>query len=344
MDINASEQNIYEDKNKDATESPVGEINSGLTKIEENIKYLLDTVKTSAIESTLGEINSRLTKIGENLKYLTDTIKTSATESTLGEINSRLPKIEENLKYLIDTLKTSTSKQRNDNQLKPSTSKHHNDGKIKEFKPYWNSLQDEVIFNETLDRVNRCLEVAGKYGGRVFGGFVRNILIPKTFNQYIYGYKDVDIWFQTNDAAEAFVVEMGVKLIKLDENPNHKSDISYPFTRQQYILKGTRDFICMDDNVVDGIIIDVIVSENLPVNDFNVNQLTYSPVEGYKSFGKETTEKLMSAIIHKVADMLPTYDIGDKKSQQFQYQRKRIERMMSCGWMITHKDGRYEFN
>ena len=252
-------------------------------------------------------------------------------------------KFNDNLDYIVSQFKVMFS-QNNNNQA-PQQVPVDNSNRVtqqssidKNFHPYWNTHQDKAIFNETLDRVHSCLEVAAKYGGRVFGGFVRNILIPTVFEQLIYGYKDVDIWFQSEEAAELFVAKMGTLLTRRESNNRFPRTV-YPFSRKQFLLNGKKDTFGEYGSACDGIIIDVIVSENLPVDDFNVNQLTYSPVEGYKSFGKDPVEKLMACIVSKKATMLPGYNIGDRQSTRYAIQRRRIDKMLSCGWTIIRQDG-----
>ena len=46
---------------------------------------------------------------------------------------------------------------------------------------YWNSKIEDVFFHPTLLKINKCIHIASKNGGRVFGGFIRNVLIPQTF-------------------------------------------------------------------------------------------------------------------------------------------------------------------
>ncbi|CAH6419856.1 Hypothetical protein HVR_LOCUS937 [uncultured virus] len=205
---------------------------------------------------------------------------------------------------------------------------------------YWNSRQDRELFKETLDRVYDCLRTADKYGGRVFGGFVRNILIPTIFEQTINGYKDVDIWFQSQENADLFVVAMGDKLAKgTDSTEKISEEVVYPFARQQYFLKGKYIVGNNEPEKEDDIIIDVIVSMELPVNDFDVNQLTYSSTERYKSFGSRSVEKLMSCIVNKKATMLPGYSLGKKHSMHYNIQSKRIYKLIQCGWTILNQTG-----
>jgi hypothetical protein len=89
----------------------------------------------------------------------------------------------------------------------------------------------------------------------------------------------------------------------------------------------------------DSIIVDVIISENIPVNDFNVNQLTYSPKEGLKSFGEETELELTNAILTKQARMLKEYPLLTMHRDSATIQWNRIEKLIRTGWEITGQAG-----
>lgn len=202
---------------------------------------------------------------------------------------------------------------------------------------YFNSKQSVSIYEDVISRVTDCLKIAEKYGGKVFGGYVRNVVVPRLCgDDKVIGYKDVDIWFETEDGAQSFVTDMGDRMKKLCENGKTISNVEvYPFSRVQYLLIGQSldSTIGKIDGASDGIILDIIVSKTLPVNDLNVNQLTYSPSKGLKSYGKETTFELISAIFRKEAYMLKDYPMRNGM-QNLQY--KRLDRLFSGGWKITN--------
>ena len=180
---------------------------------------------------------------------------------------------------------------------------------------YWNITQEEYLFNTTLHNVMLLIEIASKYNGRVFGGFVRNVLVPQTFNQKIDGYKDVDLWFQSEVDASNFVNDMGELLKVINKNTQHYKDaIVYQFKRKLYRLQNAT--------------IDIIISETLPVNDLNVNQLTYSFLEGYQSFGSDSIQTLITLILNKKAKILPGFTYVGKD------QEKRLDMLKRSGWVL----------
>ena len=211
-----------------------------------------------------------------------------------------------------------------------------------DFGLYFNSRQPVALYEDVICRVNDCLKVAEKYRGEVFGGYVRNVVVPRLFgDNKVIGYKDVDVWFKTEGEANSFVTDMGHRMVKLREGGKVISrEEVYPFSRTQYLLLGPSLKSSVSDNgVSDGIIFDVIVSETIPVNDLNVNQLTYSPHNGLKSHGKETTFELTSAIVRKQASMLEEYPIATMPREAARFQHKRLIKLIDGGWEIKDQKG-----
>lgn len=195
-------------------------------------------------------------------------------------------------------------------------------------KHYWNTNQAKSLYDKSILLINECIQVASKYGGCVFGGYVRNHLIPSFYNLPLPGFKDVDLWFTSSSEALKFTLEMGNRLVywsNLDEKTPNKKQVRYPFSRTQFML--------MDEGN-DIVMIDVIVSDELPVNDLNVNQLTFS--NGYKSYGKEDTMTLMACIREKTATRLPGYSKleYEKENKDWSIQPARLQKLLDLGWHI----------
>lgn len=190
---------------------------------------------------------------------------------------------------------------------------------------YWNSYQDPEVFNNTVLKIKDCGEIAAKYNGKIFGGFVRNVLIPQHYQQDTSGYKDVDFLFQSEDEAKRFVEEANLEFI-LDSDEYVCGTIVYPFTRKQYLLKEVDE----DRNIL----IDVIISGVISVDDFNVNRLTYSFVDGFSD------ESLMKFILNKCMIILPNYIEklklchDDPNDVQWFVQEKRLSKLFLSGWKI----------
>jgi hypothetical protein len=166
------------------------------------------------------------------------------------------------------------------------------------------SNMSRIMLETVLNSIIECLKIAGKHGGRTFGGFVRDVIVPRLFKPNCYfKFKDVDIWFQTQKSADAFVKDMGSSFIEESIFASDPANLDYEFTRKQYHLYQHDTCIAW---------FDIIVSKTIPVNDFNVNKLTYlykedssTPIP--ESFGDESTTTLINAIHNKHVIILPEY-------------------------------------
>lgn len=163
------------------------------------------------------------------------------------------------------------------------------------------STMSGFVLETVLDNINSVLKKASLYNGRVYGGFVRNVIVPrKSDNKCHVKFKDVDIWFQKDEDASNFVYDLNERLevSRIDNANKHEK---YPFTRRQYDLYQFKTLIAF---------IDVIVSEKMPVDDFNVNCLTAKYVNDnivFESWSQESPETLIDMILRKKAIMFPQY-------------------------------------
>lgn len=129
----------------------------------------------------------------------------------------------------------------------------------------------QVLFN--------FLYVISQHKGYVFGGFVRDFLVPVTiFGQSIdqRNFKDIDIWFAKQEDADAFIS-------RLYQDPlvDMKPDPYDPHTAAEYgcghSYKRNKYHFYYDD--VPMFLVDVVVADKLPVNDFAVNLLMFQARE-----------------------------------------------------------------
>ena len=180
---------------------------------------------------------------------------------------------------------------------------------------YWNSNQSIVEFEKDLCIVFDAMPHAAKYKGVIFGGFVRNVMVPRATGQPSSGYKDVNFWFETKSSAESFIKEMRGKLtFNYSSSKIIAGNPVHPFER-------LRLYLCH-------IPIDIVISTEIPVNDFDVNMLTYNSREGFKSFGSVSTNSLIESIKNKVATILPGYEMPDISNE-------RIDTMKEIGWTFN---------
>ena len=154
-----------------------------------------------------------------------------------------------------------------------------------------------------------------KYKGVIFGGFVRNVMVPRATGQPSSGYKDVNFWFETKSSAEFFIKEMRGKLtFNYSYDKIIAGEPVHPFER-------LRLYLCH-------IPIDIVISTEIPVNDFDINMLTYNSREGFKSFGSVSTNSLIESIKNKVATVLPGYEMPNISNE-------RIDTMKEIGWTFN---------
>lgn len=190
------------------------------------------------------------------------------------------------------------------------------------------------VLESVLECIKECLIVAGKHWGDVFGGFVRDVIVPRLYNPIAaVKFKDVDIWFCSQEQADDFVKEMGSKLQIAPDYEIKSDNAIYKFARKQYHLYSHGTCVAW---------IDVVVSKNLPVNDFDVNGLTYLYVETGRYVSPFTSDGLLTAIHEKRTVMHPEYAeilAGGKNGVEDSAAKIHLERLqriyLSKGWTVT---------
>lgn len=150
-----------------------------------------------------------------------------------------------------------------------------------------------------LDSIKSCLAIATKYDGYVYGGFVRDVIVPKMVDPNCdVKFKDVDIWFDQRSNVGKFITKMGDKL----KMKHHVPPETYPgaFNRTQY-------YLIEYDTVL--AFIDVVVSNNLPVDDLDINNITFSINDDKEYYYRESifNNNLIEQIKAKRAIMMQSY-------------------------------------
>lgn len=189
-----------------------------------------------------------------------------------------------------------------------------------------------MINQEIINIIEKCLIVAEKHGGYTFGGYVRDVLIPRSLGQYVDNvqFKDVNIWFKTHVRCQNFIEEMGSKLKKGYLNPKIKEDWSQYNVEEYYI-----DSIKVN--------LDLIVSQKIPINDVNINLLTYR-TDG--TFISEDPDYLVESLIdswkQKTLKLLyPYIELLHSSENRFQLYERLENLYLNQGWsmLLTDKDG-----
>ena len=228
----------------------------------------------------------------------------------------------------------------------------------------WCSLGDNAPKRFSFDNYTRdirllekILIVAGKSSGRVFGGFVRDVIVPRLIDPNCkVDFNDVDIWFTKQEDADQFVnnIDLLVTIFTNHEHEYRNVNLSestftgitfrhspnssrgpnaghYTFGRTQYHLYKDDKFVSF---------IDIVVSETIPVDDFDVNCLTFQYIDDDRkiptSFSESSGTQLIVRIAAKRVYMLPTYApkiISGKMSTQ-QFERRINNNFLKKGWKV----------
>lgn len=115
--------------------------------------------------------------------------------------------------------------------------------------------------HKDLKVVYQIVGSANVNGGLVFGGFVRDVVLcPKVVNPK---FNDLDLWFADVSSSQQFIKKLKSSDYVLEENPEGSDDDD----DHRYFVYGKGQAICK---------IDIVVSKDLPVDDFEVNRLMYS--------------------------------------------------------------------
>lgn len=190
------------------------------------------------------------------------------------------------------------------------------------------------MFNQyTL--IDDCIKIASSYDGKIFGGYLRDVVISKMTNpSRKCRFKDVDLWFKTVIDADLFIKNMkDVYDFQLIPESSIDDNIPYTFNRKQYHL--------FYNNII--ILFDIIVCEWFPVDDFDVNFLTYSYKDNVELIECESSsfdkDNLINSINKKKMTILPSYlkKLIVKKSSDLHISRIN-KRFLSIGWIISYKN------
>ena len=139
-----------------------------------------------------------------------------------------------------------------------------------------------------LEHIDKVLFVAGEYGGKAFGNFIRNTVIPRGENPLCnVSFCVISLWFTTENLSKLFVEHMQTKL-RLNSSFREA-----PAPRDMIVLYGVsveRFNLSVHGTYIASF--DIIIGEIFPVNDFNVNCLTYLCRKDYSTGEKKITRQL----------------------------------------------------
>ena len=176
-----------------------------------------------------------------------------------------------------------------------------------------------------VEVAKKILTIANDHDGQVYGGFVRDVIIPRISDPNCnVSFKDVDIWFRDCVASAHFICQL-VKNFKIENDSEFDKELDYStngiynkFFRSQYRIYFQNKFLFN---------IDVMISIKLPVNDFFINTATYKHTE--KGFELTNSYLFREECLQKISIMFSDYNpAGDSYYE-------RINRIFfSKGWTV----------
>lgn len=155
-------------------------------------------------------------------------------------------------------------------------------------------------------------------------------------------FNDVDIWFTKQEDANIFIKDVtfflsllnnDYKFFKKNNSSFEAGTVHYTFGREQYHLYLNNQFISF---------VDIVVSETIPVDDFDVNRLTTLYNNDKMIFyGSEVLfTDLINQIKNKQVTMLDSYVeriLLDKFPKQV-FIKRINDNYLSKGWTVTCLD------
>ena len=194
-----------------------------------------------------------------------------------------------------------------------------------------NKLVSNQTIHNTLQSIDKCIRVASSFGGKIFGGYVRDVVVPRMKDPYCnVNFNNVDIWFISQESADNFTKSFDEIIInfltKCLLTINNKIVSVVP-----YLLK-------IDNRYID---FRVIINPLLPVDDMNVNKLIYyyqNDIGILTSDDSDATTllNLRDSINDKTMIMFDDYI---NKVTTNSVHINRINRFLSLGWTIKTSDG-----
>jgi len=213
----------------------------------------------------------------------------------------------------------------------------------------YKTITHEDIFALVLSLISG----ADKYEGYAYGGIIRDFILPLVFNNVHIldiDFKDVDIWFKSNENMLKFVEYVNnIPLVKLVQ-PNYYFAIEYHgFNRAIYNVE------------FDGVplfYLDLNVSPRYPVDDFSSNLIYLVPKSSlFESISKKwfrmgvnkdddhinfSVNEIIESTVLKTTTLLTEYkniyfdnNYANMGDPIFLTVNSRINRMIERGWDIN---------
>lgn len=213
--------------------------------------------------------------------------------------------------------------------------------------PFQEVLNKKPTYDLVYEDVQEIAITANKYDGKLFGGVVRSFLLRKEDTN------DIDIWFTDDKKCEEFIEVISKRWLAIESHKYYgdkygskenqekfRKENKYPFDKNSYIVTSSNtDFSYR---------LDIVCKDVIPVNDFNVNCVTYdgnkleSHCESLKDELKCIKLKNMSYIpsINNVNDSYREITDGEYKSiaKEYNIHKIRVDRFKHEGWKILDEN------
>jgi len=211
------------------------------------------------------------------------------------------------------------------------------------FDIYKKTLDSNLTYDYVYDDVMDIANIARSHGWKLYGGVVRSFLLRKE------NTSDIDIWFTNQKDYDDFVERMKKLWNLIDFNTYHNNiygtkeeqdkfrvKSKYPFAKERFVI--TNELTKFTYNL------DLVCNETLPVNDFNVNCVTYDGKKLESSFGflqsvlEDISFKRMWFIpkLVKVKDSYYEPTDGEYMNimKEFPFHSSRVNKFVVAGWKI----------
>lgn len=181
-------------------------------------------------------------------------------------------------------------------------------------------MNTRIVYGDEMkylhSQVTDVLKIAAGYGGVPFGGYVRDVVTKVIAYDYSSTeVKDLDIWFKTSDKRDSFVYDIQGRLT-----------IMNGLESMNYLLK---------DESGDALIwIDLVVSNEFPGNDFDVNMLSWDcRTNKIISHSYDSVSNIIKNIRKKRAQITDSYmlQMGEKMCINRMYYR-----FLNKGWRVFY--------
>lgn len=211
---------------------------------------------------------------------------------------------------------------------------------------------------QTRTQLSTFFKIIFEYNGILYGGFVRDCVVPnyinhKNFNiikDPIYNFKDINVWVTSlSDLVDILsrYHDMDNIIDIISKSQNIADGDLYELTVYRFNFcddkfeptKFLKDF-CSDNN---SFIIEFIVSNECPVNDFYTNMLmvrnmTENSIMFRSGSTKNNIGPLIRSIQNKLLEIKPFYLNKLVDHQGCVHRSRLLNRYLARGWRIRYND------